>query len=104
MNYATSDGTAVAGSDYTVSAGHRTWAPGETAAKSFSVPITSDRLNETDETFQVTLSKPIGGAVLGSPAAAVVTIRDDDSNSSGAVHHNPGPFVPSGRGPSKRAL
>ena len=41
--------------------------------------MTSDSAHEGNETFQVTLSNAGGGASLGSPAGATVTIADDDA-------------------------
>jgi hypothetical protein len=76
VNYATSNGTATAGSDYVAASGTLTFGPGE-AAKSFTVHVTSDPAHEGDEAFQVTLSNTGGGASLGSPAGATVTITDD---------------------------
>ena len=78
VHYATSNGTATAGSDYAAASGTLTFGPGE-AAKSFTVHVTSDSAHEGDETFQVTLSNAGGGASLGSPAGATVTITDDDA-------------------------
>jgi hypothetical protein len=77
VHYATSNGTATAGSDYASVNGTLTFGPGE-AAKSFTVHVTSDSAHEPGETFQVTLSNAGGGASLGSPAGATVTIADDD--------------------------
>ncbi len=77
VDYATSDGTATAGSDYTATSGTLTFGPGE-ATKSFTVHVTSDPAHEGSEAFQVTLSNAGGGASLGSPAGAAVTITDDD--------------------------
>jgi hypothetical protein len=79
IDYATSDGTAVAGSDYTSTSGTLTFAAGQ-LSKTISIPITSDNLYEgTAETFSITLSNPSSGTILSSPAAAVVTISDNDS-------------------------
>ena len=78
VDYATSDGTATAGSDYAAAAGTLTFAPGE-ASKSATVDVTSDAAHEGDEAFQVKLSNAAGGASLGSPAGATVTIADDDA-------------------------
>jgi M6 family metalloprotease-like protein len=78
VSYAASNGTATAGPDYTAASGTLSWANGDTANKTFSVPITSDALNESNETFTVTLSSPTGGATLGSPSSSTVTITDDD--------------------------
>ena len=77
VDYATSDGTATAGSDYAAAAGTLTFGPGE-ASKSVTVHVTSDAAHEGDEAFQVKLSNAAGGASLGSPAGATVTIIDDD--------------------------
>ncbi|HJR07106.1 MAG TPA: Calx-beta domain-containing protein [Pyrinomonadaceae bacterium] len=81
VSYATADGTAssVSNADYQSTAGTLTWLAGDGSAKSFNVPITSDTDDESDETFTVTLSNPTGGAMLGSPTTATVTIQDDDT-------------------------
>jgi len=78
IDYATSDGTAIAGSDYTARTGTLTFAAGQ-LSRTISIPITDDTLYEgTSETFTLTLSNPGGGAVLTSPASATVTISDND--------------------------
>jgi hypothetical protein len=41
--------------------------------------VTSDGAHEGDEAFQVKLANAAGGASLGSPAGASVTITDDDA-------------------------
>jgi Calx-beta domain len=82
VDYATSEGTATTGSDYVATSGTLTFGPGE-ASKGFTVPVTSDSAHEGDETFQVTLSNAGGGANIGSPAGATVTITNDDAASTG---------------------
>ena len=78
VNYATTDGTATAGSDYTATSGTLDFAAGE-LTKFISVPITNDNLFENaDETFSLTLSSPTNSAILVTPTAATVTIFDDD--------------------------
>ena len=82
VNYATSDGTAIAGRDYTaVSNGSVTIAAGATSA-AFTVPVTGDETDELDETFNVTISMPsdtTAAAITGGDtAAAAGTILDDD--------------------------
>jgi hypothetical protein len=79
VQYATSDGTATSPADYTAASGMLMWADGDTADKTFDVAIAADLLDELDETVDLTLSSPTGGAVLGSPSTAVLTISDDDS-------------------------
>jgi hypothetical protein len=75
VSYATANGTATAGSDYTVTSGTLNWANGDTTDKYFDVPILNDNLYEDDETFTVTLSAT-AGAILGTPSTATVTIVD----------------------------
>lgn len=78
VDFATSNGTAVAGSDYTAVSGTLTFANGETS-KSFSIPILSDNSFEEDETINLTLSNPGGlpfsDVTVGNPSTAVVTIK-----------------------------
>ena len=75
VEYATSDGTAAAGSDYTAATGTLTFAANETS-KTVSVATTDDSADEEDETFTLTLSGP-ANATLGD-ATATGTIVDDD--------------------------
>jgi subtilisin family serine protease len=77
VDYQTSDGTAIAGSDYTATSGTLSFAAGETS-KSFMIPIVNDTFDEQNKTVNLTLSNPTGGAVLGTPSTAVLTIKDDD--------------------------
>jgi len=74
VDYATSNGTATAGSDYTATSGTLTFNQGETA-KTFSIPITRDSIFEVPETVSLTLSNPNGSAVLGATPTAVLTIN-----------------------------
>ena len=73
VDYATSDGTAHAGDDYTAKSGTLTFSAG-TTSKTISVSIENDVENEADETFTVTLSNA-SGADLGS-ASATGTINN----------------------------
>src|SRR6185436_9386315 len=77
VHYAAGDGTATAGSDYSSTSGTLTFAAGETT-KTFAVPILNDPLGEGNETVNLTLSNPTGGATLATPNAAVMTIVDDE--------------------------
>ena len=75
VNYATVDGTATVGEDYTATSGTLTIVAGETDA-SVSVPILDDSLDEPDETFTLTLS----GAqnAVAPPGPVTATIVDDE--------------------------
>ncbi len=83
VDYATSDGTATAGSDYTETTGTLNFASKETS-KIFSVPIGDDSATEGNETVNLTLTNPKGGGVLRSPATATLTITDNESVTSSA--------------------
>ena len=82
VDYATSDGAgagaAVAGEDYTETAGTLTFRPGETA-KTVSVPVLDDGHDEGEETFTLTLSNPAGGNAWLSDATATGTIENTDA-------------------------
>lgn len=77
VTYATSNGTATAGSDYTATTGTLTFAANQTS-KTFTLPVTNDTVVEGDETVNLTLSNPTGGAALGAQNTAVLTITDND--------------------------
>jgi hypothetical protein len=74
VNYSTANGSALAGQDFTATAGTLTFGVGETT-KTIVVPILSDAVDELAETFTVTLSAPTGGAIT----TATVTITDVDT-------------------------
>jgi len=77
VDYATSDGTATAGSDYTATSGTLVFAAGETS-KQIDVTVTGDLWVESNETLSVTLSSPFN-ADLGT-SVATGTITNDDAN------------------------
>ena len=74
VQYATVDGTARAGTDYTASSGLLSWSGGDTTPKVIMVPISASPVLTGPKTFSITLSAPTAGATLASPSAAVVTI------------------------------
>lgn len=75
VNYATSDGTATAGSDYGAISGSLTFTPGQTS-QTIGIPVYTDAVVDPNETFNVTLSSPVN-ATLGTPNPTVVTIIDN---------------------------
>lgn len=79
VNYATSADTASAGTDFVNKSGTLNWASSDAASKTFTVQITSDTRDEFDETINLTLSNPTGGATLGNQSTAALTIIDDDA-------------------------
>ncbi|PKM42241.1 MAG: hypothetical protein CVV05_19070 [Gammaproteobacteria bacterium HGW-Gammaproteobacteria-1] len=77
VEYATADGSALAGFDYTAASGVLNFADGETS-QSFTVTILDDTLVEGDETVALSLAFAGGGAQLGWPVNAVLTLVDQD--------------------------
>ena len=83
MVYATSDGSALAGDDYTATSGTLTFATGETV-KAIIVPILDDAVYEPTQQFDVTLSNPTGATLPTYPGAAI-NIRDDESPPTASI-------------------
>jgi hypothetical protein len=99
VSYSVTSGTATAGSDFTAVSGTVSFGNGE-VSKVFTVPITDDAADEPDEAANITLSSPTGGALLGSPSSATLTIVDNDEppqpqtirvTSSVSLQYLPGP-------------
>jgi len=78
VNYSTGPGSATAGADYIAASGTITFADGDASGKTFLVPILDDLLVEGNETVNLSLSGPAGGATLGDRSTAVLTIIDND--------------------------
>ncbi len=72
-----SDGTATAPADYDNTNITVNFADGETT-KTVVIPITNDTLVESNETINLALGNPTGGATLGAQNTAILTIQDDD--------------------------
>lgn len=94
--YATSDGTANAGADYTGVSGMLTIPAGQTSA-AVQVPLIGDTVLEGNETFYLTLTGPLG-ALLAEEGVAAATIDDDDPGPDLAVAVVPGPARSTGKG------
>jgi uncharacterized delta-60 repeat protein len=75
----TSDGTAVAGTDYLAVSTTVFFGDGDTEDRLVTVPVVSNRVTQPDRTINLTLSQPGGCAALGAHSAAVLTIVDDDA-------------------------
>ena len=80
--YATSNGTATVGSDYTSASGTLTFAPSQTSLN-VSIPILNDATAEANETVNLTLSSPTN-ATIGGTNPATLTIVDNDGGASGS--------------------
>ena len=92
VNYATSDGTATAGQDYTAVTSGEATIPANSTSATFTVSVTGDTTDEANETFNVTIFLPepepdLNGSgngehpvaiTGGATATAAGTITDDD--------------------------
>ncbi|NCR90588.1 MAG: hypothetical protein GPJ05_15825 [Microcystis aeruginosa G13-10] len=81
------NGTATAPSDYNNTPITVNFANGETS-KTVNIPIVNDTQFEPDETVNLSLSNPTGGATLGTKTTAVLTIINDDLPQRGAISLN----------------
>ena len=77
VDYATKDETATAGADYTATSGTLTFAAGETA-KTVSVPVLDDAVDEGKEVMRLLLSNPKGAYLRGVHTQAKGVIRNED--------------------------
>ncbi len=76
MNFATSNGSAVAPADYPTTMGQVTFMPGQTS-RTVTVPTTQDTLDELEEQLTVTLSGAVGAFI--SQPTGTGTIADNDA-------------------------
>jgi hypothetical protein len=74
-------GTATAGVDYQAAPQTVVFPDGDTTPRTVTVTLIDDTLPDGDKTVQLALTDPTGGVVLGSPAGATLTIRDNDAPS-----------------------
>ncbi len=91
VQFATADGTALAGSDFQATAGMLTFTPGGPTSQQIQVLVLGDTAVEPDETFRVLLSQATNAVVTG--ALGVGTIRNDDQ---AAPPSPPAPAPPGG--------
>ncbi len=75
VDFRTSDGTGIAGLDYTAMSGTLTFTEDETV-KVIEVPLSPDLLHEADEVLTIQLSNPVA-LTLGNSAASSVIVDDD---------------------------
>ena len=84
IDYGTSDGSAVAGTDYTRTTGSLSFAVGQTVG-TVRVPVRGDVVAETAETFFLLLTSPANPALPTNGLLGTATILDDDSSTSPVI-------------------
>ena len=98
VQYATADGTAKAGSDYSAVSGTLDFPEG-TFSKTITIPIVDDKVREGLEDFSITLSNPTGEVDLGFITNSTLFITDNEprilteTNSDRALAINATSFV-----------
>ena len=99
----TSDGSAVAGADYTAVSTTVRFEDGDTSPRLVEIPIVQDQVGENNETFDVSLLDP-NCVAFGAQTTAEVTITDVPEARSGRVHDRRHGHRPRGLGPRARHL
>ncbi|HTS01482.1 MAG TPA: Calx-beta domain-containing protein, partial [Thermoanaerobaculia bacterium] len=90
-SYATSDGTAVAGTDYAATSGTVTIPAGETSA-TIDVPIYGNTLAQPNRSFTLSLSSP-AGVVLAFGQATGTILDDDTGKTFLEFESDPGDYI-----------
>jgi large repetitive protein len=79
VSYATSNGTAEAGTDYTAKTGSVT-IPAGSVSTTIAVSVNGDAVSEVTETFNVTLSAPTAGYTISDPTGLGTITNDDQAH------------------------
>ncbi|GAY17518.1 hypothetical protein MSZK_42440 [Mycobacterium sp. shizuoka-1] len=93
LNYATANGSATAGQDYTARSGTVTFAPG-VVSQTITVSVLGDTTVESNETFTVTLSNPSGATIATGSAVATITNDDTATTPGGTAQWGKAFFAP----------
>ena len=97
VDYATQDGTALAGTSYTAASGTLSWADGETGSRSFTVDITHRESEEQgDLSFSLVLSNASGaqikkeesGQTLDTKTVTIIDLDEPDAGAAATVIWN----------------
>jgi len=76
VNFATRNGTATSGEDYTTRTGTLTFAPGE-ATKTITIAVKGDKKREADEYFDVLIGTVSENALIVDGAGCGTIFNDD---------------------------
>jgi hypothetical protein len=82
--YATANGTAIAGTDYTSERGVISWTGGSMTAKTFTIPISKAKPFTGTKTLAVAIASA-QGALLGQTHTAIVTINGNGATTTGTA-------------------
>jgi hypothetical protein len=85
IGYATSGGTAVQGNDFTAASGVLTWADGDSAPQTIAIGVSAATPFSGNRVFSVGLFDPLGGATIGNPGMASITIAGSATPALGSV-------------------
>ena len=85
VDYATANGSATAGDDYTASSGTLTFQAGETS-KTIEVTVLDDAHDEGEETLTLTLSNPSSGRVTHAEATGTIENHDPLPRALGTIN------------------
>jgi peptidyl-Asp metalloendopeptidase len=72
VHYATFNGSAVAGQDYTATGGTLNWANGESGTQIITISILQNNASANSTSFSVSLDTPTGNATLGAPGFSTI--------------------------------
>ena len=78
VDYATADGTAIAGEDYAADLGILAFGPGE-ATQQVTLSLLGDASSPAAATFTLSLSAPDGNASIGAVASTTITVENHES-------------------------
>lgn len=98
IDYATQDGSARSGVNYTPESGTIRWVDGDDSAKTITIPILNSGSigadSSTFKNFHVMLSNPTGGANIGCIGSGEITLKGVDKDTSGDDASEPPPDTP----------
>lgn len=77
LDWATVDGSAVAGTDYAAASGTLTWADGEEGLRQVTLTLLDDDKREDPEAFRVAFTNPVGA--LGTADSVEIAVADDET-------------------------
>jgi hypothetical protein len=103
VSYATSDGSAKNGEDYTAASGTLIFGPG-VISRTFNISVTDDALDETAEILFLTLSDASNALIAGSNPATLTILDDDDAEQSKCFTYLPAVFTSPGVNPPSKTI